>query len=147
VILRTWERLPKLEFDVSLEGWVFGVAHNLWLERQRGKSRHADRRDDVVALVDVPRTGLSSAAHWAQLAQFLREEVERLPTKLRIAVQNDLADETIRALAERLDVAPSTVGDWRTKGLEAVKLQMLKRATMPAAPVSKLTAASTPPPS
>jgi RNA polymerase sigma-70 factor (ECF subfamily) len=147
VILRTLERLPKLESEVSLEGWVFGVAYNVWLERQRGEYRHAVRRDDVVALVDVPRTALSSAARWAQLAEFLHEEIGRLPEHLRVAVENKLAEGTIRALADRLGVAPSTVQDWLTKARQRVERGMLARTKTPAVPVSKLTAAPTPPPS
>ena len=145
-VLVALEKLSTLESEVSLEGWIVGVARNLQREEKRSQDRRNRLRDGLAAVADVTRTRPSSAARRAQLIRILKEEIEKLSDKMREVLEHELADEDPRTIADRDGIAQSTVRSRRSGAKKVLRKRLLRRTKTPQRGVSKLTAVSTPPP-
>ncbi len=131
VVQETFVRLirkpPVTGSDDGLRNWLFHVCRNLALDKRKMDIRETQRRERAVPPQDAANP--AQLASQAELAQFVRTELDLLPMQereaLRLKVDENLSYD---AIAELLGVARGTVGWLVHRGMQRLS-NRLEKAT------------------
>jgi RNA polymerase sigma-70 factor (ECF subfamily) len=124
--LRAYQKFALLREAEKFRGWVNRIVFRLALNRQRGHRRRLTR--DTAWQMNETRTMVDGAKDAEQLVMLerLRKEIERLPEKLRSALQLSLVEEMEAAdVGAVLGIPAGTVRS-RLHAARKLLLEMMK---------------------
>lgn len=110
VFLRAYQKFGTLRDPQRFSAWVNRIAFRLALNRQRARRRQLERDTAWHGSKTDPGAKAACSAEDLLLLNRLRDEIDRLPEKLRtVLLLCTIEDMDARAAAETLDIPVGTV--------------------------------------
>jgi RNA polymerase sigma factor (sigma-70 family) len=117
----------------SVASWLYGVAYRV---AAKAKADAARRREQERQAPAMPVTEPQADVMARELAQFLDEELSRMPERYRAPVLLCcLAGKTQEQAARELGWPPGSMSRWLTRGKEMLRCRLLRRGITVSAPL------------
>jgi RNA polymerase sigma factor (sigma-70 family) len=136
IFLKVFRSLDKFHRDADFSTWLGSVARNYCIDHYRASKREREVMvDDLLAFDQAPAATSSNPQRTLEdrdRRRFLRTGLDRLPDKLREAVElRDLQGLSYQEMADRLHLPEGTVKSRINRGREELA-RLLLRAQQPA---------------
>jgi RNA polymerase sigma-70 factor (ECF subfamily) len=126
-LLLVHERLPRLEHQKSLEGWLFAIGRNLAREQRRARARHEALCEKMANVPNPAPPGPSTVVRQEEVYRVVEEEFDKLPEPLREVLEHDLDGQPSRELAAKRSINPDTVRTRRNRARGVLRTRVLMR--------------------
>ncbi len=118
-LLIAWRKNAELDRERSLDGWLFGIARNVY--RNHARSMKRSPITDAVAAVPMRAEALPSIAS----SITVREALQTLPENQQdIVILHELEEYTLKETAELLEIPFDTAKDRLRRAREALRTTM-----------------------
>lgn len=126
-LARALEKQEQLRDETRLNGWLYKILHNIWMEYLRARKPELDIDDMELTCTDCPERQLVAD----QIVDQVRAAVAALPlTQRQVITLVDLEGCSYEQVALILDIPQGTVMSRLSRAREAMRKQLQADTTM-----------------
>lgn len=127
-LVKTFDKLHDFEAIKNLKYFLFRVAGNAALNYIKEERRTKENKREYALVSDYCEQKVEEGLLRSAVIQVVYEEIENLPNQVREVIKLSLIQgKSLSEIAEQMNIAYKTVQNHKTNGLNALRINLLKK--------------------